>query len=192
MFRLLVLFLPYLLCIVDLKNLYKKHAVSSELPEASKIGLKILQKGGNSVDAAIATCLAVGVVNAFSSGLGGGGFMLIKKRGLNEKAIMIDFREKAPINFKIDAIINDRVKSKKGGLAVAIPCEIKGLWHAHKKFGKLPWKELFVDSIHLCEGFKVTKELAKRIKKFENEILQDPGLKETYSENGLIKKKEIL
>lgn len=188
MFRLLVLFLPYLLCIVDLKNLYKKHAVSSELPEASKIGLKILQKGGNSVDAAIATCLAVGVVNAFSSGLGGGGFMLIKKRGLNEKAIMIDFREKAPINFKIDAIINDRVKSKKGGLAVAIPCEIKGLWHAHKKFGKLPWKELFVDSIHLCEGFKVTKELAKRIKKFENEILQDPGLKETYSENGLIKK----
>lgn len=188
MLKLLIVFVPQLFCNIDLKNLYKKHAVSSELPEASKIGLKVLQNGGNSVDAAIATCLAVGVVNAFSSGLGGGGFMLIKQRGLNEKATMIDFREKAPINFKIDVIINDRIKSKVGGAAVAIPCEIKGLWHAHKKFGKMPWKDLFIDSIKLCDGFTVTKELAKRIKKFEKEIFQDPGLRETYSENGILKK----
>jgi gamma-glutamyltranspeptidase / glutathione hydrolase / leukotriene-C4 hydrolase len=165
---------------------YKEFAVSSELPEASRIGLEILKRGGNSVDAAIGTCIAVGIVNAFSSGLGGGGFVLIKKKGDNEFAYMLDFREKSSGNFKLEDYLLDRSKSMVGGLAVGIPGELKGLHRMHSELGRLPWKALFTECIELCKGFKVTKELEKRFIKFEKEILADPGLSEVYSRDGKI------
>lgn len=167
---------------------FKEFAVSSELPEASRIGYEILKRGGNSVDAAVATCIAVGIVNAFSSGLGGGGFVLIKQRGDNDEAYFLDFREKSSENFKLEDYLSDRTKSMVGGLAVGIPGELRGLYVMHSELGKLPWESLFDECIELCKGFKVTKELEKRFVKFEKEILADPGLREIYSKDNKILK----
>lgn len=167
-------------------GLYQKYAVSSELPEASKIGVKILEKGGNAVDAAIGVCIAVGIVNAFSSGIGGGGFALVKKKGENEIAYTLDFREKSGEHFIIEDYIKDKNKRVIGGSAVGVPAEIRGLKHLHDKFGKIPWKDLFIDCIELCKGFVVSKELKKRLERHESHILNDAGLKEIYSKNGIL------
>ncbi|KAF9762126.1 Glutathione hydrolase proenzyme 2 [Nosema granulosis] len=168
---------------------YRKHAVSSEVPIASDVGLKILKMGGNAVDAAIATCIVVGVVNSFSSGLGGGGFMLIKKIGNKQSATMIDFRETAPSNLSVDLLSRDSILSKEGGLAVGIPGEIKGLSYAHKKFGKLPWNVIIRECINVANGFTVTHELQKRLEKFESHVKKDRGMSEIYTINGKLVKK---
>lgn len=168
---------------------YAEFAVSSELPEASEIGVKILKRGGNSVDAAIATCIAVGIVNAFSSGLGGGGFVLIKKKGELQKPYMLDFREKTGENFKLEEYIRDRSKSSLGGSAVGVPSELKGLYRMHQEFGRMAWERLFEDCIELCNGFDVTseRELEKRLIRHKEAILADPGLREIYSKDVLKK-----
>lgn len=185
---LLLIFLQVVQLTFNNQEYYTNFAVSSELPQASEIGLKLLNRGGNAIDAAIATCIAVGIVNAFSSGLGGGGFVLIKKKGLDEEPFMLDFRERAGENFKLNEYINNKTASSLGGTAVGVPAEIKGLFHIHKKFGRLPWKDLFKECIELCKGFSVTKELEKRLIRHNFEILKDPGLREIYSKNGQVLK----
>ncbi|EOB15336.1 Gamma-glutamyltranspeptidase 1, partial [Nosema bombycis CQ1] len=165
-------------------NIFHKHAISSEVPIASDTGLKILQMGGNAVDAAIATCICVGIVNSFSSGLGGGGFMLIKKMGDENSSTMIDFREKAPGKLDVAKLSQDTILSKVGGLAVGIPGEIKGLYHAHSKYGHLKWKEIISECIEVANHFEVTEELHKRLKKFETLVRDDEGLSEVYIKDG--------
>jgi gamma-glutamyltranspeptidase/glutathione hydrolase/leukotriene-C4 hydrolase len=165
-------------------NIFHKHAISSEVPIASDTGLKILQMGGNAVDAAIATCICVGIVNSFSSGLGGGGFMLIKKMGDENSSTMIDFREKAPGKLDVTKLSQDTILSKVGGLAVGIPGEIKGLYHAHSKYGHLKWKEIISECIEVANHFEVTEELHKRLKKFETLVRDDEGLSEVYIKDG--------
>ncbi|EPR79966.1 gamma glutamyltranspeptidase [Spraguea lophii 42_110] len=165
---------------------YTNGAISSEVYEASKVGVNILKKGGNSVDAAIATAICVGIINQFSSGIGGGAFMVIMDESKKESPqyYMIDSREMAPTNINIEKIQKNPKNSIEGGLAVCIPGEIKGYIKAHKKFGKLPWKDLFEENIQIAKKFKVSKILEKRL--FENKahIFKDEGLKETYTRNG--------
>jgi gamma-glutamyltranspeptidase / glutathione hydrolase / leukotriene-C4 hydrolase len=137
-------------------------AVASESETCSKVGVEILQEGGNAVDAAIAANLCVGVVNMFSSGIGGGGFMTIKPPG--EPAWTIDFRETAPSGSNSTMFLKDPLSSLWGGLSVAVPGEIRGLAAAHERWGKLPWKRLFHAPIRLAQGFTVTKMLERRLK----------------------------
>jgi gamma-glutamyltranspeptidase/glutathione hydrolase/leukotriene-C4 hydrolase len=176
---------------------YKKYAVNTELEWASQIGKRILEKGGNAMDAAIAASLSIGVVNSFSSGIGGGGFMLIRKKekikneNTEETASgdafdFYDFREISPNKITSEMFEKNSEASKTTGLSVAVPGEIIGFFEAHKKYGKLPWKDLFEDPIQLSRGFKATKKLAEKIKKNQKYILKDPGLKETYTRNGEI------
>lgn len=164
--------------------IFKSFAVNSELSLASNTGKKILEKGGNAVDAAIATALVVGVVNSFSSGIGGGGFMLIK--GPGNIIDSFDFREAAPKNIKPE-MFNDKKSaiplSQVSGLSVAIPGEILGFYEAHKEYGKLPWHILFEDSIKIAKKFKVTKILYKKLERNRDLIQKDKGLKETFTKN---------
>lgn len=185
-----LIYLSFMYGDLNEKQIYfREYAVSSESPKASEIGAKILKRGGNSVDAAIGTCLAVGIINAFSSGLGGGGFVLIKQKGSADKAYMLDFREKSSENFRLEDYLSNKLKSSVGGLAVGIPSELRGLKKMHEDFGSLPWKSLFTECIELCKGFEVTEELEKRFIKFEKEILADEGLSSIYSKNGILLKK---
>lgn len=136
-------------------------AVASENESCSIIGVEMLKQGGTAVDAAIAATLCIGVVNMFSSGIGGGGFMVIKPP--NDTAYTIDFRETAPSASNATMFLRDPLSSIWGGLAVGVPGEIRGLAEAHRRWGKLPWRNVFEPSVKLSRHFRVTKILAERL-----------------------------
>ncbi|KAH3886704.1 glutathione hydrolase 1 proenzyme-like [Dreissena polymorpha] len=131
-------------------------AISSDVRECSDIGLQMLNKGGNAVDAAVAAMFCLGVVNAESSGLGGGGFMLVHDHKV-EKSEVFDFRETAPSQARPEMYKGSPLKQKLGALAVAVPGELKGMEAAHQKYGKLPWKTVVSPAANLARnGFHMT------------------------------------
>lgn len=136
-------------------------AVASESETCSRIGVDILKEGGSAVDAAISATLCIGVVNMFSSGIGGGGFMTVKLPG--EEAWTIDFREMAPSGSNSTMFLKNPTSSMYGGLSVGVPGEIRGLAEAHRRWGKLSWKRLFHEPIRLAEGFTASRVLEDRL-----------------------------
>ncbi|XP_077989784.1 glutathione hydrolase 1 proenzyme-like [Glandiceps talaboti] len=160
-------------------------AVSCNVQLCSQIGVDTLKKGGHAVDAAIATMLCIGLVNAESSGIGGGGFMLIKS-GHSFDSIV--FRETAPAASTQNMYKNDINLSLKGGLAVAVPGELKGMEMAHNTYGKLPWEDLFKPTIKLAEnGFPVYRHTVEAVEqKYDN---LTAALKDIYVPNGVKVKK---
>jgi gamma-glutamyltranspeptidase/glutathione hydrolase len=131
-------------------------------PPAADIGLAILKKGGNAVDSAVATALAMAVTWPSAGNLGGGGFMVIHPPAGKGEVAVIDYREKAPLAatrkmFNRD----DSVYSHK---AVGVPGTVAGMYLAHKRFGKLPWKDLVLPSVKLAEeGFEINGVLASSL-----------------------------
>ena len=85
------------------------------------------------------------------------------KGGKSSEVWVVDFRETAPALASKTMYIEDPTKSKFGGLAVGVPGEVRGLEEAHKRWGTLPWERLVRPSVELAAGWKVGKELAKRI-----------------------------
>jgi len=156
--------------------------VASAKPEASQVGVDILKKGGNAVDAAVATAFALGVVEPNASGVCGGGFMIIKLAKMKE-AVVIDFRECAPGKatpdmYKLDDKGDAGTATYEGGLAVAVPGEAKGVLYALENYGskKLSRAQIMQPAIDYAEkGFKVTanfsamiKDNFELLKKYEN------------------------
>lgn len=157
-----------------------KAAVVANGLECSKIGADILRRNGSAVDAAIATLLCDGVTCPQSTGLGGGFFMTIytKETGVVET---LDAREVAPLASTEDMFVANPEAAKTGGLAIAVPGELKGYFEAHKKYGKLPWKDIFSPIVELCRnGHKVSRYLEKVLKNREKQILNEPSLKEVF------------
>lgn len=162
------------------EKLFKKAAVANDAAHCSKIGADILRKNGSAVDAAIATQLCDGVYNAYSTGIGGGFFMVVYSSATGEIKI-IDAREEAPGGATRDMFHHNPDLSQKGGLAVAVPGELKGYEKAHTLYGNLPWSELFQPTVSLCRnGYRVTNALAKKLRKKEDEIRQQPSMAEIY------------
>ncbi len=126
--------------------------------------MAMLRQGGNATDAAIATMLALTVVEPQSSGIGGGGFYV---RGSRDGAIVtLDGRETAPAGATPEWFLDStgRVppfrESQASGLSVGVPGNIALAWKAHQQFGKLPWKELFGPAIALArDGFVVNRQI---------------------------------
>jgi len=149
---------PYHYSIVK-KTDCKKGAVVSAHPLASKVGVSILKQGGNAVDAAIATQLALAVVYPGAGNIGGGGFMVAHLK--NGKNITLDYREKAGAgasrDMYLDANGNPQMQlSQDGHLAAGVPGTVAGLF-ASLKYAKLPFKKLIQPAIDLAEkGFAVT------------------------------------
>ena len=85
------------------------------------------------------------------------------KDGSSSEVWTVDFREIAPALANNTMYTNDPIKSKLGGLAVGVPGEVRGLEEAHKRWGTLPWERLVLPSVELAAGWKVGKELAKRM-----------------------------
>jgi gamma-glutamyltranspeptidase/glutathione hydrolase len=161
-----------------------KAMVVSESALASDAGLAILKQGGNAIDAATATALAVGVTNPASCGIGGGGFMLIyiAKEG---KFYALDYRETAPHAANADMYYRDghpnEELAKVGPLAVAVPGEIFGIDTALKRFGTMKFQQVATSAIKLArDGFPVSEHLAGEIKSNTSMLAMDPGLKEVF------------
>ena len=130
-------------------------------PLAAKIGVDILKKGGNAIDASIAVQFALTVAFPAAGNIGGGGFMLVRTK---EGAVsFLDFREKAPSRATARMYLNengDVIKnlSISGHLASGIPGSVEGMVEAHRKFGTLPWKDLVQPAIELAlNGVALTK-----------------------------------
>ncbi|GAA5968400.1 hypothetical protein JCM3765_000447 [Sporobolomyces pararoseus] len=167
-------------------------AVASEEERCSQIGVDVLRDNGTAVDSAIATALCVGVVNSFSSGIGGGGFMVIRPptsrlpletssdspySALSKtcsQPLSIDFRETAPAGSTADMYTagarpddddwDGARASKIGGLAIGVPGEIRGFEAAYKACGGgVSWERIFQPSVELAREFKVGRELARRL-----------------------------
>jgi gamma-glutamyltranspeptidase/glutathione hydrolase len=163
---------------------YKNGAVAADSQVASEIGVKILSSGGDAVDAAIATALALGVIHPHSSGLGGGGLMLIY-RADEKKTYVLDFREMAPAASTPNMYEKDPKLAQTGGLAVAVPAELAGMIAAHKKFGKRPWKDLFAPAQKLAkDGFVIDGALSQAIDQTWPAIDKTPSLKAMLSSTG--------
>ncbi|KAF8502165.1 gamma-glutamyltranspeptidase [Russula emetica] len=170
----------------------KHGAVASENVLCSNIGVEILKEGGNAVDAAVATTFCIGVVNMFSSGIGGGGFMVVRlppsaPNGTSE-VWNIDFRETAPALANATMYEKHPMKARFSGLAVAVPGEVRGLAEAHMRWGKLPWLRLVQPSADLAAGWAVSKELGRRINllKYRHLILQHPIWRHMFAPDGVL------
>nr|AAD09400.1 gamma-glutamyl transpeptidase precursor [Brugia malayi] len=140
---------------------YINAAVTCDHGLCSEIGRNILIRGGNAIDASIASMFCLGITNPQSSGIGGGFIMTLYNRS-EAKCTVIDARETAPKNASRDMFINDEFGSKYGFRAIATPGEIAGYWLAFKRFGsgKISWYDLIKPSIDLCRyGVPVSKYL---------------------------------
>ncbi len=164
--------------------------VSSAKPESSEVGIEILEKGGNAVDAAVATAFAVGVLEPNASGLGGGGFMLIKPA--KGDAVVIDFRETAPMNstdtmFEVDANGKPVGDEKTvGGKAVGVPGEVTGLLIALRDYGTMNRREVMQPAIDFAkDGIPVTVNLASIIADNYDKLSRYPETAKIYLNEGL-------
>lgn len=160
---------------IQKKTVSEKGAVASAHPLASKVGVEILKMGGNAVDAAIATQLALAVVYPGAGNLGGGGFLVAS---LSDGAqISIDYREKAPEKTHRDFYLDDSGNaqtdlSQNGHLAAGVPGTVAGLFES-MKYAKLPFEKLITPAIELAEkGFAITEREARSLNGLKNSFLK--------------------
>lgn len=173
----------------------EKAMVVSAREEASKIGVLIMQQGGNAFDAMIATELALAVSYPYAGNIGGGGFMVYRKA--SGEIGSLDYREKAPLVSTRDMFLDEKGnvisgKSTETALAVGIPGTIAGIFEVHKKFGTLPIQTLIRPVVELAEkGVVVTQNQQKQFSKFRNELLKANGetslVCQAYEENDTIR-----
>jgi gamma-glutamyltranspeptidase / glutathione hydrolase len=175
--------------------------VVSAHPLATKVGVEILKKGGNAVDAAIATQFALAVVFPGAGNIGGGGFLLIREK--NGELNSIDFREKAPaaahekMFLDGEGNIIDKL-STRGHLAAGVPGSVAGMDAAFKKYALLPWEELLQPAIDLAlNGFELTEKEAadlnsvqEDLKKY-NSILPEHLIKNNWQAGDVIYHTEL-
>ncbi|MGA2114304.1 MAG: gamma-glutamyltransferase [Bryobacteraceae bacterium] len=130
----------------------RKGMVVTREPRATEVGLKILQSGGNAVDAAVAVGFALAVTHPSAGNIGGGGFMLI--RLADGRTTFLDFRERAPAaasrNMYLDASGNATQDSIVGYRASGVPGSIAGFEYAARKYGRKPWAELVRPAVELA------------------------------------------
>ena len=165
--------------------------VVSAHPLGSEAGLEMLRKGGNAVDAAVATAFAISVVEPFSAGIGGGGFLLMYWANKGEMRAL-DFRERAPLkatrNLYLDAQGKVRPKaSVDGHLSVAVPGTVAGLYQLHRKYGKLPWATVVAPAIRYAEyGFIVSDRFVEATERRKEALLQHPAARQVFTRNGAL------
>jgi gamma-glutamyltranspeptidase/glutathione hydrolase len=171
---------------------------------ASRVGVDVLRKGGNAVDAAVAVAFALAVTYPRAGNIGGGGFMLVRLS--TGETRFIDYRETAPAKSTRDMFLDPsgnvvEGRSTQGHLAAGVPGTVAGMALAHERFGSLPWSELvsyawrlakdgfavdsfFVDSIHkertLLESHAETKEIFIDPSLSPGDVFRQPDLAETF------------
>lgn len=166
-------------------TVYTEGVVAADHALASRAGAEMLARGGSAVDAAIATSLTLSVVRPMSCGIGGGGFMLIydPSRPEGERAVALDYRESAPAAVGTDFFrtLDDPDASRFTGAAAGVPGTVAGLAEAHRRFGALPWADLFGPAIRAAEdGFAVDESYMRSAREAIRWYEADPSRKDRF------------
>ena len=152
-------------------------AVASSQADATAVGLEILARGGNAIDAAIATHFALAVTYPYAGHIGGGGFLLY--RDADGRSWFLDFRETAPAAATSDLFLNAQglpiaAASRVGWKAVGVPGAVPGMWEAHMRWGKLPWKDLVEPARRLAErGYRIDAREVNRLRRYGQAMRKD-------------------
>ena len=152
---------------LDLGVLAAGGVVVSATEVSSDIGAAILSRGGNAVDAAVATAFALAVTFPFAGNIGGGGFMVV--RTPDGKATTFDYRERAPLKSTPTMYLNekgeiDRSLTAAGYLAPGVPGTVRGMALAHQRFGKLPWRDVVQPAVEIAaSGFLLPSSIARSL-----------------------------
>jgi gamma-glutamyltranspeptidase/glutathione hydrolase len=150
-------------------------------PPAADIGVRMLQQGGNAVDAAVATAFAEAVTWPAAGNIGGGGFMLVYPP--QGDPVVIDYREKAPA-----AATPTMLQKRDASFAhktAGVPGSVAGLGLAHQKFGKLGWKQVLTPAVELAEkGFKIDRALASSLNSAIRSAPDGAEIRRVYGKQG--------
>ena len=154
---------------------------------ASDVGVDILRRGGNAVDAAVAVAFALAVVHPVAGNIGGGGFMMIRMHGDTVRAL--DFRETAPSvatrDMYIDSAGVPTEASLTGPRSVGVPSTVGGMFEAHRRFGRLPWKELLAPAVQLArDGHPLDGVRSRQIGREAERLAQFPASRAQFLVNG--------
>lgn len=174
-------------CADEQAQVYYNGMVVTAHPDASAVGLKVLQDGGNAVDAAVAVKFALAVVYPNAGNIGGGGFMVY--RGTKGDFAALDFREAAPAaahrDMYLDASGDPIIDlSWRGHLASGIPGAVAGMAEAHARYGTMAWATLLQPAIDLAEnGFALTAMQAGELNRIKESLI-------TYNPDGTALVKE--
>ena len=177
------------------------HSTSAAIAISDNYGARvaedILNQGGNAVDAAVATGFALAVTFIDAGNIGGGGFMTVK---MDNDIAFLDYREKAPLTAHKDMYLDvegnviDEI-TLIGGQAAGVPGTVAGFWEAHKRFGKLPWKDIVQPAIDLAaNGFMPAPILVKSIHSMEQRFDGKTNFNEYFdhiSSNEVFKQPEL-
>uniref|UniRef100_A0AC35FV63 Uncharacterized protein n=1 Tax=Panagrolaimus sp. PS1159 TaxID=55785 RepID=A0AC35FV63_9BILA len=196
----------------SLQATFSKTAVASDNGLCSEIGRSVLLKGGNAIDAGIATSFCIGGLNGHSSGIGGGFLATIYDSKI-KKCVTIDARETAPLatnentfyNNPKDAFIGYKsiAKKIKSYKSIATPGEVHGFWTLFKRYGsgKVAWQDLIFPTVKLLkDGYPVTKLMEKNLIIIKDVIEEEPTMKTffvnratglLYKEGEIIKNPEL-
>jgi gamma-glutamyltranspeptidase/glutathione hydrolase len=165
----------------------KRGLVISQSDIASQIGFQVIRDGGNAVDAAVATALAMAVTHPTAGNIGGGGFLVF--RSASGEATTFDFREAAPagshpgmwlVNGKYDAQLHHNSHR-----AVGVPGTVAGLHLAWKTHGSKPWKDLVLPAVKLArDGFELSDGLARSLARTLDSFKKYPASLAQFSKNG--------
>mgnify|MGYP001294133222 CR=1 FL=1 len=164
----------------------ESYAVATRHHHATDIGMKVLEEGGNAIDAAVAVAFALSVVNPSAGNLGGGGFMLIHLAEKNE-TLSIDYRERAPLKSFEKMFLDDSGKVIKGLslnsiLASGVPGTVSGIFYAAEKFGTINIKSLIHPSIELAKkGFILSAFQANNLNKYKKKFSKNKEAKKIFT-----------
>lgn len=170
--------LVYFLAIKETETKSYPSAIVTNGMECSKIGMDVLKREGSAADAAIAVMMCEGVTCPQSTGLGGGFVMTIYTKETRKVDTLIA-RERAPAA-ATETMFNGMPEeaSQVGGLSIAVPGELAGLWELHQKYGVLDWADLIEPTIKLCEeGHVMSSYLYNILSSRTQRILDNPSLK---------------
>ncbi|MFB6272087.1 MAG: gamma-glutamyltransferase [Salinibacter sp.] len=160
--------------------------VATDAKRATEVGQRILEQGGNAVDAAIATTFALAVVYPEAGNIGGGGFMVARMGGATAA---LDFREEAPGAATRDMYLNENGEptnsSLVGYLASGVPGTVAGMRKAWERFGSMPWNALLQPAIELAaEGFTVNERFAETVQERADALRRFPASRKLFLPGG--------
>jgi gamma-glutamyltranspeptidase/glutathione hydrolase len=162
---------------------FARHVVVAQEGHAAVVGRDVLRRGGNAIDAAVATAFALAVTHPAAGNLGGGGF-LVAYLADERRVVTIDFREAAPAASEPRMYLDEsgalRPRHRAGPRAAGVPGTVRGLGLAHEHFGRLPWADVVRPAARLArEGFPVSGVLARSL----NHQLRDDAPPPTAAED---------